>query len=222
MKAVEGRLKWYFSSIVTYQVLTLLYNPAVSLVLFYWNLCYGVMRGGFREVSKKELFNAFSWGLHSRLGKMIKFGLIIVWIKSCWREFWGIIQLRHTLNIFLIFVPEHTNYKTPHSWNLHRTFYSSQAYINRWFNVMIRQSIAAMLLASRRGFLKCRQKTPTYCKASWSAAACLPLEGEWVVSSRLVNLSLGLIPPQSKVEPFEFHGYAKWLGWKVWGEEAFS
>lgn len=30
-----------------------------------------------------------------------------------------------------------------------------------------------------------------------------------MVSHRLVNLSPGLTPPQSEVEPFEFHGYAK-------------
>lgn len=67
---------------------------------------------------------------------MIKFGLIIVWMKSCWREFWGIIQLRDTLNMFLIFVPEHINYKTSHSWNLCRTFYSSQAYINSCYSMI--------------------------------------------------------------------------------------
>lgn len=39
MKAVEGRVKWYFSSIVTYLMLTLIYSPAVSLVCSFMEIC---------------------------------------------------------------------------------------------------------------------------------------------------------------------------------------
>lgn len=60
-----------------------------------------------------------------------------------------------------------------------------------------------------------RPNAPTYHRASWLAGSCLPLEGECVVSSRLVDLNPRLTPLQSEFEPFEFHPYAKRLGWKV-------
>lgn len=37
------------------------------------------------------------------LGEMVKFGLIIVQMQSCWRKIWDSIPLSHTLNIYLFF-----------------------------------------------------------------------------------------------------------------------